>query len=48
MTDAVERDQAALPLVQGKGFTFVVHPHEIVTVRVTGNPVIGAAAHGGL
>jgi alpha-mannosidase len=39
-TDAVERDQTALPLVQDKGFTFVVHPHEIVTVRVTGTSAI--------
>jgi alpha-mannosidase len=39
-TDAVERDQAPLPLLQDKGFTFTVHPHEIVTVRVTGTSTI--------
>jgi alpha-mannosidase len=35
-TDAVERDQKPLPLVGTKGFTFIIQPHEIVTVRVTG------------
>ena len=45
-TDAVERDQIALPLVQDKGFTFTVHPHEIVTVRVAGTSTIDSAAHG--
>ncbi len=34
--DAVERNQAALPLVGTSGFTFTIHPHEIVTVRITG------------
>ncbi len=33
-TDAVERDQHALPLEGTHGFTVVVHPHEIVTVRM--------------
>ena len=33
-TDAVERDQHALPLVGTHGFTVVVHPQEIVTVRM--------------
>ena len=35
-TDAVERDGAQLPLVSQDGFTYTVHPHEIVTVRVVG------------
>jgi len=44
-TDAVERGQTALPLVQDRGFTFVVHPHEIVTVRITGTPAVDLAGH---
>ncbi len=39
-TDAVERDQTALPLVQDKGFKVVVHQYEIVTVRVAGTSAI--------
>jgi alpha-mannosidase len=33
-TDAVERDQHALPLEGAHGFNVTVHPHEIVTVRM--------------
>ncbi|HXS12121.1 MAG TPA: polysaccharide lyase family protein [Acidobacteriaceae bacterium] len=33
-TDAVERDQHALPLEGTHGFRVSVHPHEIVTVRM--------------
>jgi len=33
-TDAVERDQHALPLDGAHGFRVIVHPHEIVTVRM--------------
>ena len=33
-TDAVERDQHALPLEGIHGFSVAVHPHEIVTVRM--------------
>jgi alpha-mannosidase len=33
-TDAVERDQHALPLEGAHGFSVTVHPHEIVTVRM--------------
>ena len=35
-TDAVERNQNALPLLAAHGFRVEVHPHEIVTIRVTG------------
>jgi alpha-mannosidase len=33
-TDAVERGQAAVPMVKDNEFNFTVHPHEIVTVRI--------------
>jgi hypothetical protein len=33
-TDAVERDQQSLPLIDAHGFKVKVHPHEIVTVRM--------------
>ena len=32
-TDAVERDQARLPIRDSHSFKIIVHPHEIVTVR---------------
>jgi hypothetical protein len=35
LTDAVERGQTAVPLVGDNEFHFIVHPHEIVTLRVT-------------
>ena len=35
-TDAVERDQQTLPLIDAHGFKVTVHPHEIVTVRMIG------------
>jgi alpha-mannosidase len=35
-TDAVERDQQTLPLIDTHGFKVIVHPHEIVTVRIIG------------
>lgn len=41
-TDAVERDGQALALDGEHGFRVEVHPHEIVTVRVTGSPVLRA------
>jgi hypothetical protein len=34
-TDAVERGQAEVPLAGDNEFHFVVHPHEIVTLRIT-------------
>lgn len=33
-TDAVERNQSQLSLVDAHSFQFTVHPHEIVTVRI--------------
>lgn len=36
-TDAVERDQRPLPLKGPHGFQVEVHPHEIVTVRLSGS-----------
>lgn len=43
-TDAVERDQHDLPLAGPHGLSVIVHPNEIVTIRVIGNeaPVKGA------
>jgi alpha-mannosidase len=41
-TDAVERDGQTLALDGEHGFRVEVHPHEIVTVRVTGSPVLRA------
>ena len=34
-TDAVERNRDQLPIKDGNEFTVTIHPHEIVTVRVT-------------
>ncbi|MGH9587063.1 MAG: glycoside hydrolase family 38 C-terminal domain-containing protein, partial [Acidobacteriaceae bacterium] len=39
-TDAVERDQKALPLSGSQGFQFTVHPHELVTIRLVGTDVL--------
>ena len=36
LTDAVERNQTSLSLVGVHGFELTVHPHQIVTVRITG------------
>lgn len=33
-TDAVERNQGQLPVKDGHEFSFTIHPHEIVTVRI--------------
>jgi alpha-mannosidase len=41
-TDSVERDQQALPLSGTHGFSFTVHPHEIVTVRMVGTTTANA------
>ena len=41
-TDAVERNQKSLPLQGSHGFQVDVHPHEIVTVRLTGKQVLSA------
>lgn len=38
-TDAVERNQSQLPSKDGHEFTVMVHPHEIVTVRIATNEV---------
>ena len=35
-TDSVERDGQSLLLKGDGGFEFIIHPHEIVTVRITG------------
>lgn len=35
-TDAVERDQAAMPITADGKLQFTMHPNEIVTIRVTG------------
>lgn len=40
--DAVERNQKSLPLQGSHGFQVDVHPHEIVTVRLTGKQVLSA------
>jgi alpha-mannosidase len=40
--DAVERNQKSLPLQRSHGFQIDVHPHEIVTVRLTGKQVLSA------
>ena len=39
-TDAVERNQKPLSLLGSKGFKFIIHPHEIVTVRLIGKDAI--------
>lgn len=39
-TDAVERDQKALPLTGSHAFQFTVHPHELVTIRLVGSDVL--------
>ncbi len=41
-TDAVERNQKSLPLVGPHGFQVQIHPHEIVTVRLTGRQMLSA------
>ena len=41
-TDAVERNLKALPLNGEGGFQVEVHPHEIVTVRVSGSALLRA------
>ncbi len=41
-TDAVERNQKPLPLQGAHAFQVDVHPHEIVTVRMTGKQVLSA------
>ena len=33
-TDAVERGKAAVSMVNNNQFQYVIHPHEIVTLRV--------------
>ena len=43
-TDAVERNQRQLPSKDGHEFTVVVHPREIVTVRIATNGVENASA----
>ncbi len=40
-TDSVERNQRPLSLTGADGFEFIIHPHEIVTVRVVGKDVAG-------
>lgn len=43
-TDAVERDEKSLSLLGKQGFQFTIHPHEIVTVRITGKVTIPVPA----
>jgi alpha-mannosidase len=43
-TDAVERDGKPLPLLGKQGFQFTIHPHEIVTIRITGENITPAPA----
>ncbi len=38
-TDAVERNQRSLPVEGDHRFAFEIRPHEIVTIRLAGNPV---------
>lgn len=45
-TDAVERDQESLQLRDQHSFSFTVHPHEIITVRIKGNSVVHPARYG--
>jgi len=35
-TDAVDKNEKQLPLQGISGFEFIIHPHEIVTVRLVG------------
>jgi alpha-mannosidase len=44
-SDAVERDEKPLSLLRKRAFQFVVHPHEIVTVRMIGNITTPAPAN---
>jgi alpha-mannosidase len=46
-TDAVERNQGQLPVQDGHEFSFTIHPHEIVTVRIAtdGTETAGARIH---
>jgi hypothetical protein len=37
-TNAVELGEKPLSLIGDNGFTFTIHPHEIVTIRITGTP----------
>jgi hypothetical protein len=39
-TDAVERNQRSLPVEGDHRFAFEIRPHEIVTIRLAGNPVL--------
>lgn len=41
-TDAVERNQQSLPTQGTTGFKVEVHPHEIVTIRLSGDPLLRA------
>jgi alpha-mannosidase len=41
-TDAVERNQKALSLQGAHRFQIDIHPHEIITVRLNGRPVLSA------
>jgi alpha-mannosidase len=36
-TDSVERNEGQLPVKDGHEFTVMIHPHEIVTVRIATN-----------
>jgi hypothetical protein len=45
-TDAVERDQRSLSIDGEDQFTFIMHPHEIVTVRVVeGDQLVNKGQH---
>jgi alpha-mannosidase len=41
-TDAVERNKKLLSLVGTNGFVFTIDPHEIITVRIVGQPEVDA------
>jgi hypothetical protein len=39
-TDAVERNQRSLSIHGSNGFQVEIHPHEIITVRLVGSPIL--------
>lgn len=43
-TDAVERNEQSLATEGTNGFKVEIHPHEIVTIRLSGDPVLRAPA----
>jgi hypothetical protein len=41
-TDAVERNQKPLAMQGSHGFRVEIHPHEIVTIRLSGDAALAA------